>query len=144
MYQKVDEKTGDATNPNAEHPEPMMPVDHLSDPPDKPLNERAGHRAGGVVEMAKVTQDQGHLTKTSMSAPSASRNHPADDAKKTDPGRLSEDSGDMMDCNECCPDRPTEPPDRPEGTMGQRVKTRVLEALRGIEDGPGKDGNEEH
>ena len=46
VSQKVDEKTGSTTNPNAERTEPTTPADSSSDPPDTPLDEQAGHELG--------------------------------------------------------------------------------------------------
>ena len=39
VSQKVDEKTSNTTNPNAECTEPTMPADSSSDPSDTLLNE---------------------------------------------------------------------------------------------------------
>jgi hypothetical protein len=148
--QKVDEKTGDATNPNAERAGPTTPADSSSDPPDTPLDERAGHRAGEVVETAKATRDQGQPTETSASARSASRDHPDDDAKSTNPCRPSRDPADATGDDERRPDAPTEPPDMPEGTRGrgsrERVETRVTrvsESSRDVDEDPGEVGGEE-
>ena len=45
---------------------------------------------------AKATQDQGHQPATSASAPSATHDHPGEDAMMADPPRLSEDPVDTM------------------------------------------------
>ena len=89
-------------------------------------------------DQAKATRDQGLQPATSASAPSASCDHPGEDAVTTDPPRPSEDPVDVTGDNERRPDTPTEPPDLPEGTRRQwgeeRAETgvsEVLGALRG-------------
>ena len=74
---------------------------------------------------AKATRDQGLQPATSASARSASHNHPTGDAEMTDPPQLSKDPGDATGDDARCPDAPTEPPDKPEGTGGQKAETRV-------------------
>ena len=81
---------------------------------------------------------------TSASAPSASCDHPDEDAVTTDPARQSRDPADAPDGDERRPDEPTEPPDKTEGMGGQDCDTRVSEVSRGVEDGPGENIDEEH
>ena len=76
--------------------------------PDKPVED---------PDVAKATQDQGQTATTSTSIQSTSHHHPADMEMTTDPTRPSEDPADMTDDDECHPDKPTQPPDKPEGKV---------------------------
>ena len=65
----------------------------------------------------------------------------------TNPHRPSEDPADAMGDDKRRPDAPTEPPNKPEGTRGrrsqERVETRVLRALRAVEEDPGEDSDKQ-
>ena len=91
---------------------------------------------------AKAIRDQGHhLTKTIVSASSDHQ-----DAMTTDPHRLSRDPADATGNDECCPEAPTEPPDKPEGTRrrwgDERAETGVPELSRVVQESPDEDGSD--
>jgi hypothetical protein len=69
-------------------------------------------------EPAKAIQDPGHPSTTSASAPSTSHGHHNEAQCEVEPTRPSEDPVDTTGNDECCPDAPIEPPDKPEGTRG--------------------------
>ena len=91
---------------------------------------------------AKAIWDQGHhLTKTIASASSDHQ-----DAMTMDPHRLSRDPADATGNDECCPEAPTEPPDKPEGTRrrwgDERAETGVPELSRVVQESPDEDGSD--
>ena len=97
-------------------------------------------------DQAKATRDQGHQSATSTSTPSASHDHPGEDAVTRNTPRPSEDPADATGDDEQRPDAPTEPPDMPEGMRRrgsqERVETRVSGASRGSAWGTDDDGVE--
>ena len=94
----------------------------------------------------KATRDQDQESVTSASALSALRDHPDEDAGMKNPIRPSRDLADATGDDKHRSDAPTEPPDMPEGTRrrwgDERAETGVSEVSRGVERGPGDDGDE--
>jgi len=122
-------------NPDATCAGSTRPADEPHNPP-----ECIGQTSGSSAELTTREMDQ--PMKTSVSAWSASRNHPA---MSTDAPRPSEDTGDATGDNEHHPDAPTELPDMPKGTRGQggevQVEMSVLGTSRECGGGTGDEGS---
>ena len=90
----------------------------------------------------ETSEDETITTTISVSAPSASCDHPDEDTVTTDPGRPSRDPAGATGDDERRPDGPAEPPDKPQGEGGRdgdtRVETEVSEASRACAGGMGE------
>ena len=106
---------------------------------------RALERVDDKDSRVETSEDETTET-TSASAPSASCDHPDEDAVTTDPGRPSRDPADAPDGDDRHPDEPTKPPDKTEGTGGRdcdaRVKTEVSRWPNGAADATGEISDE--
>ena len=109
-------------------------------------DRRAHERINDERSWVEMSEDETIMTTISASAPSVLCNHPDKDTVPTDPARQLRDPADTPDGDEHCPDKPTELPNKMEGTGGRdgdaRVKMEVLRTSRGHAEVTGEISNE--
>ena len=109
-------------------------------------DRRAHERIDDERSRVETSEDETVTTTISASAPSASCDHPDEDAVTTDPARPSRDPEDATGNDERRPDAPTEPPDMPGGTRGrgsrEGVETEVSRGPNRAAEATGGNGDE--